>query len=144
MLLVGVTFAWFVQIIELPQSSIEAGTLDFIARGYDEDGNFISNIIDGGEYDPEDPEKTNAPLFNITNWSSGSVATCYISLENTGSLDLEYALSFVVDGLPEHKENMGGFWYRVERLTSSEADTGLVCDKNGVQLDLGYNPQNAY
>lgn len=146
LLLITVTFAWFISIIDLPTSTIKTGNLSFVAKGYDENGDFISTIIGNEEYNKDDPDmiNINAPLFEIDNWTTNSATTSYISIENSGSIDLEYALTFTVNGNENDLENMGGFWYRIERLDNSKLTYSLGTYLDGTTLKPGYNPKCAY
>ncbi len=150
-LLVSVSFAWFVSIIDLPQNEINTGTLDFVAKGYDAEGNLISLIgddetyIGSGIFTSEYIEKYyNKPLFNIENWSAGDATTVFISIEMSGTLDMDFSLSFVVSGLEEDLKNMGGYWYRVEKVKNNELDyINKSIDIDGKELEIGYDPLKA-
>lgn len=146
LMLISVTFAWFISIIDLPNSQITTGNLDVVAKGYDKNGDFISTIITNKEYDETDPDmmNINAPLFEVDNWDANSVATCYISLENNGTINLDFSLTFKVNGRDEDLENLGGFWYRIEKLKNYELNYSLATYKNGTKLDVGYLPKSAY
>lgn len=150
LLLISVTYAWFVSMIELPHSQISTGKLDFVAKAYDDNGQFISTLLGDKEYDPNDPDmdKVNAPLFNIENWSSNSVETRYISIENSGTLDIDFNISFIVndftEDLHDDLENLGGFWYRIEQIEPQYLDYSLATYKDGTKLSVGYDPKSAY
>ena len=64
LLLIGVTFAWFYSVIELPQSEIKTGTIEYVVKGYDSEGNFISTIIDPKKI-TEDTVNPNVPVVSI-------------------------------------------------------------------------------
>ena len=115
LMLLSVTFAWFYNIITLPQNRIETGSISYVVKGYDVNGNFISTIID-----PEDITKDtvnpNEPLFNLSGIGVNEYTTAYISIETTGTLDLEYALNFKVKGSEEDMLYIGGLWFKIEEL----------------------------
>lgn len=130
-MLIGVTFSWFYSIIYLPQSEISTGYIDYVVKGYDEYGNFISTIIDPNAV-TESTVNPNAPLFNLNNLSANNYTTAYISIENSGPLDMEFSLKFNVTGTNEALENVGGFWFKVEELTSLVYSN--VTDANGNKI----------
>lgn len=156
LLLITVTCAWFVSMIELPHSTIETGNLDIVVKGYDSNGTFVSTIVTNKEYNKNDEDyiNVNAPLFSLENLKCPSLVeedenaissgTCYISIENSGTLDLDYVLAFNVNGDSVDLRNIGGFWYRIERLNIPQDYYSLATDKNGVKLNAGYEPKKAY
>ena len=145
-LLITVTFAWFISIIDLPTGNITTGNLDIVVKGYNENGDFISTIITDDTYDLEDKDMVNinAPLVTINNWSSNSATTFYISLENSGSIDLDFALTFKINGTENDLANTGGFWYRIQKLNNNNLKYSLGKNTEGGKLEVGYLPKSAY
>ena len=64
LLLLSVTFAWFVSILNLDGNTISTGTIGFVAKGYDEEGNLISTILKEGEYEEENTNDVFAHWVN--------------------------------------------------------------------------------
>ena len=128
LMLLSVTFAWFYNVISLPQNQITTGTISYVVKGYDAEGKFISTIID-----PEDITNTtvnpNEPLFNLSGIGVNEYTTAYISIETTGSLDLEYSLNFKVNGSESDMLYIGGLWFKIEEL--DELDCSEVKDSRG-------------
>lgn len=131
LLLVGVTFAWFYSIIELPQSEIKTGSIDYVVKGYDDEGNFISTILNPDDV-TEDTVNPNHPLFDLKDISANLYTTAYISIENAGSLDMEYSFALKVNGLDEDVKNVGGFWFKIEEITSIEYQGTLAANKESM------------
>lgn len=132
MLLISVTFAWFYSVITLPQSEIKTGTIDYVVKGYDNEGNFISNIVNPDDV-TEDLVNVNYPLFNLKDIHSNLYQTAYISIENTGTLDMEFSFALKVSGLAEDMKNMGGFWFKIEEITSIEYKDVLAANKESMK-----------
>lgn len=120
-LLIGVSIAWFTSQINLTGSEFSTGTIEFIAYGYDANGSLVTTIYPEGKI-PEGVTNANAPLFSDTDMCAGSVSTAYIAIENTGTLDMEYKLSFSVsEHLNTAKDDMiylGGYWYSLVDITN--------------------------
>ena len=57
-LLLSFTFAWFVNIIELPFYSASTGTIGFVAKAYNSDGTLHSTITDTSKKGESVPECT--------------------------------------------------------------------------------------
>lgn len=144
-LLLTVTFAWFENTLHLPGNTINTGSLGIVTKGYDQEGNLSTTIIEEGNYDEnnENIVNLNKPLFNIDNWEKGSYATSFISLEMTAdSLDLDYQLTFTVEGDDHSLRNLGAFWYRIV-----EIDTNIYWEEatnmKGETLPVNYDPIEA-
>ncbi len=130
-LLFGHTFAWYVNKASNEGSSFNTGTLQFEAKGYanGESGDYAwAQIVNEGGDQVSDSV---APLFTVKNATSGDVSSAYIMIKNTGSLDLDYFLSFEISN-PTGSEYLGGYWYRLTDITSvmgitdvSKAEAGL-------------------
>lgn len=136
LLLISVTFAWFYSRIELPQSQISTGTIDYVVKGYDVDGKFISTIVDPEKVN-EDTVNPNVPLLNLQNITVNNYTTAYISIETTGTLDMEYSFGLKVSGSEADLKNIGGFWFKIEELV---LDYNGITDSNNKKIgDEGYN-----
>ena len=138
-LLIGVTFSWFISIIELPQNEIKTGTLEYVVKGYDANGNFISNIMLPEDIN-DDTINANTPIFDLEDIRVGSYTTAYISIEKSGSLDMDYSLKFNVNGPEEDMKNIGGFWYRVVKLENLNYSNISDINDNKPN-DEGYDPK---
>lgn len=144
-LLLTVTFAWFENTLSLPGNTINTGSLGFVAKGYDQDGNLSSTILEEGKYDENNTNIVypNQPLFQVNNWEKGSYATSYLSLEMTNdSLDLDYQITFTVSADDDDLRNLGAFWYRI-----IEVDTNIYWEEatnmEGNTLPINYDPMEA-
>ncbi len=139
-LLVGVSIAWFTSQINLTGSSFSTGTIEFKAYGYNSDGDLVTTIYPEGKI-PEGDNTANAPLFSDKDMKAGSVSTAFIAIENSGSLNLEYRLSFSVsehlDSANDDLVYLGGYWYLLTDVTSlvtgdiktfAEANKAIPCN----------------
>lgn len=119
-LLVGVSIAWFTSQINLTGSTFATGTLEFKAYGYNSDGDLVTTIYPEGKI-PEGDSTANAPLFSDKDMRAGSVSTAFIAIENSGTLNLEYRLSFSVsehlDSTNDDLVYLGGYWYQLTDVT---------------------------
>lgn len=154
-LLLSVTFAWFYYQVELPFTSISTGTIGFVAKTYADNPNtekeeieLISTIHDSSNKNEKDnPSATQSlPLFTIENWQAGNATSVYISLESTGTLDMDYALSFAtgltyLDKDEQSLQNLGAYWYKVSVVEGLEYKYALKV--NGEALDANYEPIDA-
>ena len=139
LLLLSVTFAWFVSTINLEGNEISTGTLGFVAKGYDQQGNFVTTLLDEeSEHDLTNPniQQLKNPLFKIDNWGAGQYQTAYISIEMTGSLDMDYELTFNVDGEEKDIKNIGAFWYRVTEIDNSDLLYQYATNMSGGSLGV--------
>ncbi len=132
LLLISVTFAWFYSVITLPQSEIKTGTIDYVVKGYDNEGNFISTIVNPDDV-TTDIVNANHPLFNLKDIHSNLYQTAYISIENTGTLDMEFSFALKVSGSPEDIKNMGGFWFKIEEINDIEYKEVLAANKESMK-----------
>jgi len=113
--LTTVTFAWYQNQVSLEGNTFKTGDIDFISRGYDKDGNLMTTILQDGK-DASAYEKVNYPLFNHTGWDANmQTETSYIVIEKTGSLEMDYKISFTAAGTVEY---LGGFWYALTDVTN--------------------------
>lgn len=143
-LLLSVTFAWFVSILNLYGNTISTGTIGLVAKGYDESGKLISTILEEGEYDENNPNIVSPkyPLFTISDWDANSSTSVYLSIEKTGTLDMDYSLTFSVTGTEKDLQNLGAFWYRIIEINEPLA-YNLATDMNGEKLAQNYLPLEA-
>ncbi len=131
------TFAWYVSKVSLEGSSFSTGTLDFIATGYDKDGNHITTILQDNKK-AEDYAQANKPLFNKKKWHANVTETAYIVIENTGSLAMDYRISFSAAGEIEY---LGGFWYALTDITDKVPAGDSVEARLQAYAALKYDPK---
>lgn len=121
-MLASTTFAWLHDTASA-NVRIEAGNLAITVIGYEADGTPIGSFRDAAT----------PPVIEEENWEPGLTDAKHIRIENSGSLDLNYELKFVVEdeGLEEV------LWYAlnvVEDMSGSqitpvrESMTGLAAD----------------
>ncbi len=130
-LILCTTFAWYYNQVTLQNSTYNTGTLEFEARGYNKDGEFITLITkeedapEGAENPVADGTKINQPLFSQTNAYAGSVCSSYITVENKGTLDFDYYVALTLGGTGENdKKYLGGYWYRLTNITNEVTAVG--------------------
>ncbi len=143
-LIFSTTYAWYTHKVSNNGSQFNTGTLSFNAYGYDATGS-------NGFIVSEDPKDANGnytdgsiggidsnTLFSIENASAGQVYTSYLSIENTGSIDLDYYFAFTIAGA-SREDYLTGFWYRftevtdnVNKATASAGGTKLQAYANTV------------
>lgn len=120
LLLTSMSFAWYQNQVSLEGNTFATGDIDFISRGYDAEGNLVTTILQGDK-DPSDYEKVNYPLFNHIGWDANmDTQTSYIVIEKTGSLEMDYKISFTAAGTVEY---LGGFWYALTDVTNEVVGT---------------------
>lgn len=115
MFMMTVTFSWYQNQVSLDGNVFETGNIDFISRGYDENGTLVTTILQDGK-DASAYEKVNYPLFKHTGWDANmKTETSYIVIEKTGTLEMDYKISFSAAGTVEY---LGGFWYALTDVTN--------------------------
>ena len=130
-LLIGVTTAWFVSIVNVPNGELSTGYLGVIAKYYDAQGNEISidSTTDKQNVESLDTVFNVDKLFTANNLGVDKGTTFFISLEldrkgegGQLSLDVEYSLTFQAYGTPENLNRLGSFFYRVRVVDNSYLD----------------------
>jgi len=148
LMLVGTTLAWFTDQASNTGNVIQAGTLELIVIGYDDEGE-----------NPVNFKTSDTALIQEINWEPGKEATKYIKVENAGSLDLKFELFFKGDGDTKLAEALWYSWVEVDAMPGgdypAEADkkamAGLFTegaagelaagsDAKYYRLDYGMNP----
>ncbi len=109
-----VTFSWYKSQVSLGGSTFSTGNLDFIATGYDQDGNLVTTVLQEGK-SHDGYVNVNQPLFQKVNWQAGVTDTAFLAIENTGSLPMDFKIGFTASGQVEY---LGGFWYALTDITS--------------------------
>ena len=128
-LLTMVTFAWYQNQVSLEGNTFKTGDIDFISRGYDADGNLKTTILQDDK-DASAYEKVNEPLFNHIGWDANmKTETSYIVIEKTGSLEMDYKISFTAAGTVEY---LGGFWYALTDVTNEVVGTASGTDHSAL------------
>ena len=87
--MIGSTFAWFTDSVEVNGNNIQAGTLDVTmeyAKGTEDPAN--ANWQDA----------SSGTLFNYKLWEPGYVQVYHVKIANAGTLALKYDLKLVADG----------------------------------------------
>ncbi|MBE7064925.1 MAG: hypothetical protein E7384_03815 [Ruminococcaceae bacterium] len=141
MLLTTISFAWYQNQVSLEGNTFSTGDIDFVSRGYDSEGNLVTTILQGDK-DPAGYEKVNQPLFNHIGWDANmQTETSYIVVEKTGSLEMDYKISFTAAGTVEY---LGGFWYALTDVTNEVVGTSSNSDHSALLKDYiakGNNPK---
>lgn len=116
------TYSWLYEEYVGNGVGINFGKISHLVTHYDDMGNLI---LDG--------EQTQTLLYE-TNMSNITKGTKYIKIENDGTLDLEYTLSFNYEGTVS---NVGVLYYRLYEITDLVNNAGSLSEyaKNNVIPD---------
>lgn len=85
-MLIGTTFAWFSDTASNKNNSIQAGNLGITVIGYDAEGLNPVNFKETAQ-----PQ----PVIQETNWEPGLTNTKYITITNSGTLNLKFEMEFL-------------------------------------------------
>lgn len=120
--LISVSFAWYYSKVSIGGGGLATGNISFTAYGYNEEGTLVSTLKPGEGVNQE--TKVNVPIFSRSEWKPKDASTAFISIVNTGSIDIEFNVSFSAKGQNDEEENyiyLGGFWYKLTEITSEMA-----------------------
>ena len=111
-------FSWFYREYVSKGTEIKVGSLEHRVTQYDNNGNVIQELEDTSTliYEP-----------NMSHITSSSV---YVSIENMGSLNMEYNLTFNLDGTIEQS---GVMYYRVYDVTN-EVNNSVISASNDTKI----------
>ncbi len=112
-MLTGTTLAWFTSSVSNVNNQIKAGELEVQVLGYSADSDTVNKLDSSSEIDFA--VNTDTPLISETNWVAGQSATKYITIKNNGSIDVSYALTFVVD---DSDGLASALWYKITKASS--------------------------
>ena len=101
-LLIYNAYSWFYSEYVSKGTQITLGTVVHEVTQYNEDGSIIGVVGD------------TLTLVEEDDISNTSITSRYVSIRNTGSLDIDYILSFTLDGTTS---NAGTLYYRVYDIT---------------------------
>ena len=104
-------YSWFYNEYVSKGTEIGLGTVEHIVNQYDKDGNLIG------------VEGDTVTVIHETDLSNMFKSTRYIEIKNTGSLDIDYNLSFTLDGTIS---NAGVLYYRVIDITDEVLSTTVT------------------
>lgn len=136
-LMITGSFSWMYHEYKSNGASIKVGSIKHEVREYDQNGTLVN-----------DNDETMSIIYE-TNMSSLTKNTRYIEVKNTGSLDMEYSLTFTVDG---DIGETGILYYRLYDITEkvkSSSPTGVYDTKlkayahnNPIPDDIESNTSN--
>ena len=109
------TYSWFYNEYVSKGTKISLGTVEHIVNQYDKNGNLIGIEGDIVTVVEED---------NLANTFKN---TRYVEIKNTGSLNLDYNLTFTLDGT---MSNAGVLYYRVIDITEDVINTTITSGSN--------------
>lgn len=109
------TYSWFYNEYVSKGTKISLGTVEHIVNQYDKNGNLIGVEGDIVTVVEED---------NLANTFKN---TRYVEIKNTGSLNLDYNLTFTLDGT---MSNAGVLYYRVIDITEDVINTTITSGSN--------------
>lgn len=111
------SFSWFYDEYVSNGGLFKVGTLVHSVKEYDKYGNYLG------------PSETNNLIFE-EDLSNTSINTKYIEIENIGTLDFEYALTFQLDGTVS---DAGILYYRIYDVTD-EVNSSIITENNETLL----------
>lgn len=111
-------FSWFYNEYVSKGTEIKVGSLEHLVKQYDANGNETGTLND------------TSTLIYEKNMSNITKNTVYISIANIGSLNMEYNLTFNLDGTIE---NSGVMYYRIYDVTN-EVNNSAITSSNDTKL----------
>lgn len=119
-LIVSVTFAWYINNLSLWGVTFNTGSIDFNTYVYSENGALLLGPVASTE--ENETKYMNESLITIKDAEVNSTATAYIAVESTGSIGIEYRIAFDISGRND-KSNayLGGYKYNIMKVTDKVA-----------------------
>lgn len=116
LLIFSITFAWYINNVDLWGIEFKTGNIQFNAYVYDADGKPLVDPVESKE--ENETIYLNVPLTTIEDAAVGSTGTVYIAIESTGSLGIQYKLAFESKGQSEASSTyLGGYKYNISKVT---------------------------
>ena len=115
LLISSITLAWYINSVKLQGMEFFTGNIDYNVYVFDAT---LRKQVEVSSADYDESQYNNSPLITVKNAGVGTSDAAYIVVESTGSLSMQYQLSFVVDGKNLQSQiYLGGYKYKINDVT---------------------------